>query len=109
MTCCGCDIEEIDRFEGKSESFLRKIFTGAEIAYCHARARPAQHFAARFCAKEAVVKALANLGVSGVHYRDIEIVKDGEIPRVDLAGFEVCISLSHAAGMAMAIATVCRK
>ena len=58
----GLDLLEIERFERALERRPRladRLFTVAEREYAAARARPAQHLAARFCAKEAVAKALA--------------------------------------------------
>jgi phosphopantetheine--protein transferase-like protein len=107
-TAIGCDIEEIGRFKGNSDRFCKKLFSRAEIEYCRAKPSPAQHFAARFCAKEAVVKALHSLGVSGIYYKDIEIRKQGSHPAVDLPGFEIRVSLSHSEGYAMAVALVKR-
>jgi holo-[acyl-carrier protein] synthase len=74
----GVDIIEVERIERSlarfGERFLRKHFTGVEIAYCSSKARPAQHFAARFAAKEAVIKAIG----SGprLHLHQIEISRD---------------------------------
>ena len=62
MTGLGLDLLEIERLERALERRPRlaeRLFTDAERAYAAARARPAQHLAARFCAKEAVAKALA--------------------------------------------------
>lgn len=57
----GVDIEEIDRFRkmpfDKNRAFYEKIFTKAEIKYCLSKADSYPHFAVRFCAKEAVLKA----------------------------------------------------
>ncbi len=60
-----------------------RLFTDLERAYASRRARPAQHLAARFCAKEAVAKAL---GLTSWSHRDVEVVSDQEGPRVRLAG-----------------------
>jgi holo-[acyl-carrier protein] synthase len=57
----GIDLLEIDRLERALERTPRlaqRLFTEAELAYAASRARPGQHLAARFCAKEAVAKAL---------------------------------------------------
>ncbi|HHX41339.1 MAG TPA: holo-ACP synthase, partial [Armatimonadetes bacterium] len=57
----GTDIIEIARIEAamnRSPAFSKRLFTEAEASYCNARGRPAQHFAGRFAAKEAVIKAL---------------------------------------------------
>ncbi len=57
----GVDVVEIAEFDAlpfdENQAFYRRVFTADETAYCLRRARPAQHFAARFAAKEAVVKA----------------------------------------------------
>jgi holo-[acyl-carrier protein] synthase len=107
----GVDIESIDRFahniERHGERFLRKIFTEQEIAYCQRQTRAAQHFAVRFAAKEAVLKAL-RYGPGGGSLSEIEVVKGphGE-PNIRLSGgmkaladerriSRIHISLSHA-------------
>ncbi|WP_235920288.1 holo-ACP synthase [Heliomicrobium gestii] len=57
----GCDIVEIARIREAAQRhprFLRRVFSAAEIAECEGRANPWQSFAARFAAKEAVIKAL---------------------------------------------------
>ena len=83
----GVDIIEIDRIERTLQRFgsrfLERIYTADEISYC--RGRPAQ-LAARFAAKEAVMKALGT-GTRGVGWRDVEITRErtGK-PRVILTG-----------------------
>ena len=61
----GIDVVEVARIaaaiERHGEPFLARIFTTAERAYCESRKHPAMHYAARFAAKEAVVKALARV------------------------------------------------
>ena len=57
----GVDMLEISRMERvmrRRPSFLRRVFTDDERAYCERCARPAEHYAARFAAREAVLKAL---------------------------------------------------
>ncbi|ABZ84274.1 holo-(acyl-carrier-protein) synthase [Heliomicrobium modesticaldum Ice1] len=57
----GCDIVEISRIREAAQRhprFLRRVFSPAEIAECESRPNPWQSFAARFAAKEAVIKAL---------------------------------------------------
>jgi holo-[acyl-carrier protein] synthase len=86
------------------------VFTDAELGYAAARARPGRHLAARFAAKEAVVKAL---GLGGLGLRDVE-VHAGVPPRVVLhgraaaaakrAGVEVRVSLTHSRELAAAVA-----
>jgi holo-[acyl-carrier protein] synthase len=105
----GCDIEEIARFSSKDAAFYEKLFTKAEIAYCESRPSPAQHFAVRYCAKEATVKALHSIGAKNIYYKDIEITKDGNTPRIVLPGFAVSVSLSHTKDYAFATVLVSRE
>src|SRR5215218_179349 len=113
----GIDLLEIDRLEralARRPRLEARLFTDAERAYAAARARPAGHLAARFCAKEAVVKALA-LEVWNPH--DVEVVRgDAGAPAVRLSGRaaaraaelggSVAISLTHTREMAGAVAMV---
>lgn len=69
----GVDIEDIERFKGKSDEFLNRVFTDVELEYCLKYSKPESHLAARFCAKEAVVKALTALDIENVSYKDIEV------------------------------------
>lgn len=76
----GIDIVEIGRFRTTQKkwgkNFLNKIFTGNEIAYSNKRRFRSQHFAARFAAKEAVLKAFGDK-LSSIHnWQDIEILND---------------------------------
>lgn len=90
-----------------------RLFTDAERAYCDGFARPGPHLAARFCAKEAVAKALA-LDVWA--FRDVEVVATGTAPEVRLSGRaaaraaelgrEPAISLTHSHSTAAAVAVL---
>jgi holo-[acyl-carrier protein] synthase len=62
----GIDIEEVNRFEKyvKDKERLERLFSKDEIDYCLSKKYPAQSLAARFCAKEAVWKALGNKKIS---------------------------------------------
>ena len=85
----GTDIMDIERFRQVLERRPRlkdKIFTVGEVAYCEAKADPAPHFAARFCAKEAFAKALGT-GVSKFSMFEVEVVntKQGK-PELELYG-----------------------
>ena len=95
----GCDIEENSRFEDKSPEFLDRIFTKNEQAYCLKNKNSAQHFCARFCAKEAIVKALSEFEIKDVYYSDIEILnKSNGVPIASVAKYpdiKIKISLSH--------------
>lgn len=108
----GIDLLEIARLERALERRPRlaeRVFSEAERAYAAARRRPGRHLAARFAAKEAVVKALG-LG-DGFGLRDVEVLA-GEPPRVRLSGraakaagrASVEISLTHSRDFAAAVA-----
>jgi holo-[acyl-carrier protein] synthase len=110
----GIDLLEIDRLERALKRHPRlaeRVFTRAERDYAEARARPARHLAARFAAKEAVVKALGLSGGFGLGR--IEVIA-GEPPVVRLsgaaadaaAGRRVEISLTHSRDFAAAVAIV---
>ncbi len=82
----GLDMLEVDRLERKlarQPRLAERIFTDEERAYAAARPRPARHLAARFCAKEAVAKAL---GASAWSFREVEVVAAGGPPRIRLCG-----------------------
>ena len=82
----GFDLLEIERLETALERRPRlaeRLFTEQEMDYARGRARPAQHLAARFCAKEAVAKAL---GLESWSFRDVEVVATGAQPEVRLSG-----------------------
>jgi holo-[acyl-carrier protein] synthase len=109
----GIDLLEIDRMERALErrpNLATRLFTDAEREYAADRARPAQHLAARFCAKEAVAKALSLRTWDPL---DVEILSDGP-PQVRLRGsaerragelgVTVEVSLTHSRGMAGAVA-----
>jgi holo-[acyl-carrier protein] synthase len=110
----GVDLLEIDRLERALERRPRlamRLFTSGELDYALARARPGQHLAARFCAKEAVAKAL---DLPGWSFTDVEVVATGGAPAVRLSGaaerrasevgVDVQISLTHTDTTAGAVA-----
>jgi holo-[acyl-carrier protein] synthase len=114
VTGIGIDLLEIERLERALErrpQLASRLFTEGELAYAAARARPGQHLAARFCAKEAVAKAL---GLGGWAFREVEVVPTAAAPRVELrgevarlaGGREVAISLTHTRTTAGAVALV---
>ena len=112
MDAIGLDLLEIDRLERALERRPRlaeRLFTEGERAYAAARVRPAQHLAARFCAKEAVAKALR---LTAWSWQDIEIVSGADGPRVALRGklaglgVDVDVSLTHTGATAGAVALV---
>lgn len=74
----GTDLVEVDHIEhilSKSERFRTSVFTEQEIIYCEAQLRKYEHYAARFAAKEAFVKALGTGFSKGISWKDIEIGK----------------------------------
>lgn len=112
----GCDIIEIERIARaiKSESFIRRVFTAEEAAYCQRRGQQAAaSFAARFAAKEAVLKALGT-GMREGSLQEIAVDNDGlGKPLVQLSGHfamlakqlgvkNIQISLSHSRDFAVA-------
>ena len=110
----GIDVLEIARLERALErrpALSARLFTDAEREYAAGRARPAMHLAARFCAKEAVAKALA---LEGWAFRDVEVVATAAAPEVRLSGaaaaraaelgVEARISLTHTRETAAAVA-----
>jgi len=68
------DIARIAEVLDRQPRFAVRVFTEAERAYCDARNDPAERYAARFAAKEAVLKALG-VGLGGADFHDIEVVK----------------------------------
>src|SRR5213593_1533462 len=113
----GLDATDIDRIadaiEQYGDRFLRRIFTDGEMAYCSRRRVPAIHFAGRFAAKEAAMKALGTGHSQGVVWRDIEVVRRGGPPQLALHGgagrrFEAIggrsslLTITHSDDLAMA-------
>ena len=81
------DIARIaDTVERYGDRFLRRIFTDDEVAYCTRRRVPAIHFAGRFAAKEAAMKALGTGHAQGVLWRDVEVIRHGGPPQLQLHG-----------------------
>lgn len=111
----GVDIEEISRFENKSQEFLDRIYTKSEQEYCLAMAKPASHFAVRFCAKEAVTKALNSMNIKQPALNQIEIYHDGnKCPKIRLLSQEydnlkIEVSLSHDRTKAIAFVIISKE
>jgi holo-[acyl-carrier protein] synthase len=107
-----CSVARIQRIlEGpRAERFLARVYTEAERALCGARADAASAYAARFAAKEALVKALG--APPGLTWQDMEVVREGGPPRFRLSGValaemdkrraEAFLALTHDAGVAAA-------
>ncbi len=113
----GIDLAEVPRFarmlERWGERFARKVFTDGERSFAVSRAHPEMHYAARFAAKEAMLKALSV--PRGLRWHEMEVVGGGtEPPRLRLSGkakqeadrrgiVSVHLSLSHTADVASAV------
>jgi holo-[acyl-carrier protein] synthase len=87
----GLDATEIDRIAQTmaryGDRFLQRIFTDGEIEYAMRRRNSVPHFAGRFAAKEAAMKALGTGHSRGVLWRDIEVVREpGEAPQLRFHG-----------------------
>ncbi len=107
-----CPVSRIARIlERHPGRFEERVFTPAERSYCSSRGWPAQHFAARFAAKEAALKALG--APAGIGWHDLEVVSEGGAPRLVLHGAAAAaaaglgvrrahLSLSHAGDAAIA-------
>jgi len=114
----GVDLFEVARLERElgahDPGFGPQLFTPGEIAYCEGQRHPAQHYAARFAAKEAAFKALVLVVRDGAHWQEaeVQIAPDGTRQLVlhgrleDLAKrrgvARVLLSLSHTRTLATA-------
>jgi len=117
----GVDLVKISRIERAAKehtAFLERVFTQKERDYCSRQKYPAQHFAARFAAKEAVLKAFGTGMSAGMKWTDIEVLHGGGGgPIVNLFGTardladlkgvrQVLLSYSHDEGYAVAQAVL---
>lgn len=115
----GINILEIARMErtlARRPSFARRVFTSEERQYCEGTARPAEHYAARFAARGAVLKALGCTSSEGIRRQDVSVghAENGR-PVAILAGrakqmadergvTEIALSLSFTHDVATAMA-----
>ena|SRR5438132_6439979 len=114
----GIDVVDVSDFErltiARHPAFYRRCFSDREIAYCCAQARPAQHFAVRFAAKEATVKALADRTRLGYWQIEVERHTDGRpalalwtcdrsARLAELPNLNLLVSLSHSEAWAAAL------
>ena len=110
----GVDIEDINRFKDKSQEFIERIFTSAEIEYCKKFSKPESHFAVRICAKEAVIKALCALEITNITLSQIEIYhNENKCPQVRILKklekeivFNVSLSHDRTKAIAFVVAEV---
>jgi len=77
IVAIGIDIIEVARIRevlARTPRFRERVFTAAERVYCDSRgAVAAQHYAARFAAKEAALKALQTGWRGGISWQDVEV------------------------------------
>ncbi len=114
----GTDIIELDRVAqmiARGRPYLQTIFTEREIEYCESKARKAEHYAVRFAAKEAALKALSCGWRDGLGFSDIEVLDDPQgKPQVFVHGkvkdlfeqngvVQTSVSLSHSRQNAIAV------
>jgi holo-[acyl-carrier protein] synthase len=116
----GTDIIECLRIaqmiERHGELFINRVYTDYEIAYCSARKAATQHYAGRWAAKEAVLKALGTGWRRGISWRDIEVrhqpsgaptvaLRGGAREVLEKAGIKAMhLSISHCRSHAIAYA-----
>ena len=111
-----CEVSRMKRqLETAADEFLPAVFLPSEISYCTDNRYPAQHFAARFAAKEAALKSLARAGGQGAFWHDMEVIREaGGQPVLILTGrlLELAdgigvramhVSLTHTADLAAAV------
>jgi len=115
----GVDVVDVERMKSilaeQGKTFIDRVFTETEVAYCEAKQNPEQHFAARFAAKEAVSKAMQT-GWSGIfRWKDVEVVNEPSgAPKIllynavarSLEKSTVHLSLSHTENTVVAFAVI---
>lgn len=118
----GTDIVEVQRVEDKirkGAGFRELVFTPHEIAYCEQQAASYEHYAVRFAAKEALLKALGTgWGNGGVNFNEIEVRNNAAgKPELHLVGNaagrygelnikQILVSLSHVKTTAIAMVII---
>ena len=121
----GIDIVEISRMRAAvkkwGNNFISKVFTAREIKYSTSKRFSEQHFAARFAAKEAVVKAFGEPSKFPIRWTDIEVVNNSEgKPIIEFKGDalklkktkkidDIIVSMSHSRNYAIASVILLRK
>ena len=118
----GVDLVEVGRIRRAcdrwGERFLRRVFTAGERAYCMRKVHPEQSLAARFAAKEAVLKAIGTGLSGGIRWTDVEVTKDrsgkpgvrlGERITRRFGDRRVLLTISHTKELAIAQAILLEK
>ena len=117
----GIDMIEVERVAekiGKESGFRELVFSKKEIEYCDAKANKFEHYAARFAAKEAFLKAIGTGWASGTAFNEIEVFNDANgKPEIMLHGQtaitlaamgnkKISVSLSHLKTIASAVVII---
>ena len=120
----GVDVVEVERIEQSlrrfGDRFLRRVFTPVEVEYCRGKAHPSENFAARFAAKEAVLKALGTGWTRQTSFREVEVIRvEGSAPTVEISSrmrrllppgpVRIWLSISHTSNYAVAQAIITRE
>lgn len=117
----GIDMIEVDRIAekiGKESGFRELVFSENEIRYCESKAHKFEHYAARFAAKEAVLKAIGTGWITGTAFNEIEIaIGESGKPELVFIGTtaktilgmnikKAWVSISHLKTMASAVVVI---
>ncbi len=112
------DVARVRALMGRKGTFVTRVFTPSEIAYCERQANPAESYAARWAAREACRKALG--GVRGMRWHDVRVDRaPSGAPALALSGAtarradglgvsEVKVALTHERSMAAAFCVAVR-
>src|SRR5258707_15322214 len=121
ITGVGIDMIEVERVAtkiGKESGFRELVFSKNEITYCESKAKKFEHYAARFAAKEAFLKALGTGWKNGTAFNEIEITGDdlgkpelvllGETAKfvAEMGAIKISVSLSHLKNIASAVVVI---
>jgi len=111
-----CDVQRLNKIINEhGERFLKKVYTTGEITYCAIKSDEGAAYAARFAAKEALLKAIGTGLRDGINWKDIEVVNDelgkpefklyGKTSSV-IGNRRVMVSLSHTHEYAVAFVVI---
>jgi holo-[acyl-carrier protein] synthase len=104
----GIDIVEVGRISRAlqgSDTLAKRVFTEKELEYCGKRKNQYQHYAGRFAAKEAALKALGTGWQEGIRWKDVEIVPD-ELGKPELNFYRRAKEVFEEAGAQHAVVTI---
>src|SRR3954471_15714254 len=109
----GSDIVECPRIgrmiDQHGELFLRRVYTEREIRYCQARKHAIEHFAGRWAAKEAILKAIGTGWARGICWTDLEVRNDaGGKPLVLVRGGAKDVAVRRGIGDVLVSISHCR-